>query len=41
VPDLPATSVGSDAEAEAFRLVSTEEPEVLAHERAERVVVDD
>jgi [acyl-carrier-protein] S-malonyltransferase len=45
VPDLPATAVGSDAEAEAFRLVSTEEPDVLAseraHERAERVVVDD
>jgi [acyl-carrier-protein] S-malonyltransferase len=41
VPDLPATSVGSDAEAEAFRLASTEEPDVLAGERAERVVVDD
>jgi len=41
VPDLPATSVGSDAEAEAFRLVSSGEPDVLAHERAERVVVDD
>jgi [acyl-carrier-protein] S-malonyltransferase len=45
VPDVPATAVGSDAEAEAFRLASTEEPDVLAsdraHERAERVVVDD
>jgi [acyl-carrier-protein] S-malonyltransferase len=40
VPDLPATSVGSDAEAEAFRL-ATEEPDVLARERGERVVVDD
>ena len=41
VPDLPAASVGSDAEAEAFRLEATGEPEVLAHERAGRVVVDD
>ena len=45
VPDLPATSVGSDEEAEAFRLAATEEPDAGApervHERAERVVVDD
>src|SRR3989442_11284015 len=41
VPDVPAASVGSDADAEAFRLEDNGEPEVLAHERAGRDVVDE
>jgi [acyl-carrier-protein] S-malonyltransferase len=42
VPDLPAASVGSDAEAEAFRLAATGEADAVAEPtRAERVAVDD
>lgn len=42
VPDLPASSVGSDAEAEAFRLAAEEELDGVAdRERPERVAVDD
>jgi hypothetical protein len=47
VPDVPAASVGSDAEAEAFRLASTgeaasEEADAVAQpQRVERVAVDD
>jgi [acyl-carrier-protein] S-malonyltransferase len=42
VPDVPAASVGSDAEAEAFRLAATGEADAVADPtRAERVAVDD
>ena len=42
VPDLPTASVGSDAEAEAFRLAATGEADAVADPtRAERVAVDD
>jgi malonyl CoA-acyl carrier protein transacylase len=39
VPDVPSASVGSDAEAEAFRLAATGNADALAE--PERVPVDD
>jgi [acyl-carrier-protein] S-malonyltransferase len=42
MPDLAATSVGTDAEAEAFRLAAGEEADSVPDpERAHRVAVDD
>jgi hypothetical protein len=46
VPDLPTASVGSDADAEAFRLAATEEATEKTDaagepKPAERVAVDD